>query len=61
MVPQTLFGKSQVAFRNGNFFRVLGDLVPKSLDIPNLFSFRKLTESTRHLYRCFRHVIDMIT
>jgi len=50
MAPQALFDKLQVAFWNRNFFGMLGDLIPKSLDIPNLFGSRKLIESGWHLY-----------
>ena len=50
MTSQVLFDKLQVAFRNRNFFGMFGDLVPKSLDIPNLFSLGKLSESGGHLY-----------
>ena len=50
MTPQALFDKLQMVFRNWNLFGTLGDLVPESLDITNLFSFGKLTEFCWHLY-----------
>ena len=55
MTPQAFFDELQVAFGNRDLFGLLGDLVPECLDIPNLFSLRKLTESRWHLNRCFRH------